>query len=333
LLQNSEIIIYDDGSSNPAVASELEEFCRANAVLFSRGRENKGVPAAWNQITQQANGEVVILLNDDVRPTAPGWLMAISTAFELNPRVGIVYWCQKQVDSSSGALLRYTSDSKYLVEKGIRFPLLRSNFCGAFFAFRKSLWESIKQPDDTTGFWEDLNAYGEEMDFSSECHQRGVFILQLPIVWEHLQSQTFARNPNQKLRAKLSPYLSEDEYFHICRQYLGEPGVRDPSPFQSIKNIVKSLIRRVPDPGANGVSKLKYSAAMVVKKWQTRTIIGYSGGAYISQLLRDGFPTAIQDAIKSGNYSVPDSFLYRDHNSELEVAIKDCLSDPSKSLV
>src|SRR4029077_9628836 len=77
----------------------------------------------------------------------------------------------------------------------------------------------VKQPDGSVGFWEDLLAYGEEVDFSSECNIRGMHILQLPVVWEHMQSQTFTSNPAQLIRPKLSPYLDEANYGRLTRTY------------------------------------------------------------------------------------------------------------------
>ena len=123
---------------------------------FVSGEVNRGVPAAWNQIARRANGDVVLMLNDDVRPVKSGWFDNILSVFDLNSTLGIAYWCQKQVNAASGTGRGFTPDSRYIVESRIRHPLLRSNFCGAFFAFRKSFWKDVKQPDGSVGFWEDL---------------------------------------------------------------------------------------------------------------------------------------------------------------------------------
>src|SRR5262249_25089403 len=152
-------------------------------------------------------------------PIGKGWFDDVLSVFDLNSTLGIAYWCQKQVNSASGITRGFTPDSSYFIQSGITHPLLRKNFCGAFFAFRKSLWEDIRQPYGSVGFWEDLQAYGEEIDFSSECHIRDMQILQLPVVWEHLQSQTFVSNPSQRIRPSLSAYLDEAEYARLRRSY------------------------------------------------------------------------------------------------------------------
>src|SRR5713226_5214082 len=135
LEKHAQLIVYDDGSENPGVPSEVEAFCEWNGVSFVRGEVNQGVPAAWNQITRRANGEVVLILNDDVRPCGSGWLDDVLSVFDLNNSLGIAYWCQKRVDSASGTSCGFTPDSSYFVQSRVRHPLLRSNFCGAFFAF------------------------------------------------------------------------------------------------------------------------------------------------------------------------------------------------------
>src|SRR6266851_4733470 len=100
----AELIVYDDGSENPGVAPEVEEFCALNGVDFASGEVNRGVPAAWNQIARRASGKVVFILNDDVRPIGSGWFDDVLSVFDLNSTLGIAYWCQKQVNSASGIM-------------------------------------------------------------------------------------------------------------------------------------------------------------------------------------------------------------------------------------
>src|SRR5262249_49793944 len=152
----------------------------------------------------------------------------------------------------------------------------------AFFAFRKSLWEDVRQPDGSVGFWEDLRAYGEEIDFSSECHIRGMHILQLPVVWEHLQSRTFASNPSQKMRLNLSPYLNEADYRRLTRTYSGIFGIDDISSYP-VRFKTKLLEVVGLSKPLRGIAKHDYSRAMVIKKWRDRRILGYPGSEYISR--------------------------------------------------
>jgi GT2 family glycosyltransferase len=329
---HAELIVYDDGSENRRVVSEVERFCACNGVGFVGGEVNRGVPAAWNQISRRASGDVVLMLNDDVRPVESGWFDDVLSVFDLNSTLGIAYWCQKRVDAASGTGRGFTPDSRYIVESQIRHPLLRPNFCGAFFAFRKSLWEDVKQPDGSVGFWEDLRAYGEEIDFSSECHIRGMHILQLSVIWEHLQSRTFATNPLQRIRPSLSPYLNEADYRHLRRTYRGIFRTDDICSYpMRFKTKLLEVIRRSKPP--RGIAKHDYSIAMVIKKWKDRRILGYPGGEYISRLLADGFPKALRHAIENGSASVPDRIWYRYQGIERTASREECLSDPTLRFV
>ena len=328
----AELIVYDDGSEDPAMSAEVGEFCAFHSVTFVRGEVNRGVPAAWNKITRLARAKVVLILNDDVRPIERGWFDDVLSVFDLNSSLGIAYWCQKRVNSASGAKCGFTPDSSYFVQSQITHPFFRSNFCGAFFAFRKSLWEDISQPDGSIGFWEDLLAYTEEIDFSSECHNRGMHILQLPVVWEHMQSQTFASNPTQRIRPKLSPYLSEADYRYLKSKYrrifVTDDICSYPMPF---KTMLRQMVGGMRSP--RGISKIDYSIAMVIKKWKDRKILGYPSGEYISQLLADGFPQALRDAVENGRASVPDRIWYRYQGVERIASREECFSDPTSRFV
>ena len=330
--KHAELIVYDDGSEDPGIAPEVEEFCTLHGVDFVRGEVNRGVPAAWNQITRRASGQVVLILNDDVRPIGHGWFDDVLSVFDLNSTLGIAYWCQKRVNGASGARCGLTPNSKYFVQSQVRHPLLRSNFCGAFFAFRKSLWEDVRQPDGSIGFWEDLLAYSEEIDFSSECHFRGMHILQLPVLWEHMQSQTFASNPTQRIRPYLSSYLGEADYRYLKSMYRSIFVTNDisSSPARYKTRLLELVLRNGPP---RGVTKHDYSLAMVIKKWKDRKILGYPGGDYISRLLADGFPQALRNAMENGSASVPDRIRYRYQGSVMTASREQCFSDPTPCFV
>ncbi len=316
------------------VVDEVAQFCGDKGVRFIATPENRGVPAAWNLICRHARSEVVFIVNDDVRPTAEGWLDAVSSVFELNPSVGIVYWCQKELDDRTGILQRFSADSTHFMTSAVRHPLLRSNFCGAFFALRRSLWSDIDQPDGSRGFWEDTRSYGEEIDFSSECHTRGMHVVQVPSVWEHLKSQTFRANPRTRVREQASAFLSVEEFAEIRASYPRAFGNtqrgRDEHFGKALRHIRRTLGWRA---APARLPMLEYSLAMVLKKWQVRTILGMNGAAYLEQLLADGYPQALKEAVARGALELPSTVKYRDCGIEHGAGLAECLSDPTAALV
>jgi hypothetical protein len=220
-----------------------------------------------------------------------------------------------------------------VLAKAIGHPLLRHNFCGAFFAFRKEAWRQIRQPDGSIGFWEDLLSYGEEIDFSSELQRAGYWILQLPFVFEHLHSQTFAAHPDLRLRMKLSPYLSFEKFKSIAAHY---PGIFEVSDGMLRSNSWLSLLRRLSVFGESEgrVTRLNYSKAMLFEKWNDKTILGVDGPRYLKAILTDGFPMALQNAVEGGHFSLPDAIMVRTRDGqELRLSSDSCIDRNGSSLV
>jgi len=283
-----EFLLHDDGSTRPSITKEASEFCAERQIRFLAAPVNRGVAASWNTLCQQAESDTIALLNDDLLCSSEDWAGDVLSSFADNPKLGIVYWCQRIVDPKSGNVERLTTDSIRTIEANK--PLLRHNFCGAYFAFRRSIWQDIVQPDGATGFWEDANTYGEEFDFSAETLKRGYFILQLPFTWDHLHSQTFAANPNKRKRDSYSTYLSAEEFASFC-------GIK-PRPY--LLRAMRQMIQKPEIPMG------EYSQAMLEKKWRNQTILGFEGEKFLKQMRVDGFPSALRIALERGSFSLPD---------------------------
>lgn len=85
-----EVILVDNGSVDDSVALARERY--GNHPRFQltvlQNPENKGFCEANNQGMELARGEFIALLNNDAE-AEPGWLAALLTAFEGDPRVGM----------------------------------------------------------------------------------------------------------------------------------------------------------------------------------------------------------------------------------------------------
>ena len=80
-----EVIAIDNASSDGSAAYIAEEF---PAVRLTRNERNLGFGAACNIGLQQAEGEVLILLNQDTR-VHDGWLAGLVQAVQSDPQIGI----------------------------------------------------------------------------------------------------------------------------------------------------------------------------------------------------------------------------------------------------
>lgn len=321
-LQEHEIIVYNDGSTLAGVDEEAKTFCSANNIRYFSSDINKGVAWSWNALCGASNSEIIVMLNDDLRCGSEDWIKPLLFLFSKNDRLGIVYWCQRLVDPSTGLPQRLTPDSARLLARRPQQPVLRHNFCGAFFAFRKSIWQSVQQPDGSIGFWNDLISYGEEFDLSAEALAREYFILQLPFVWDHLHSQTFKSNPDKKLRKTLSPYLTLEEFrgFMHGQASSGQAG-------QSALRRMGRFVRGT-QTGQTTISTLDYSMAMLNKKWTGRTILGIDGPQFLRQMRLDGSPLALRHGTNIGEFSPPQTVVvYGQGNTEEACVPWDSLMD------
>lgn len=318
-----ELILYNDGSTKLGIDIQARSICDDCGVRYISSEINRGVASSWNALCGAASGDIIVMLNDDVCAGSENWLSQIRFYFTLNRQVGIVYWCQQLVDPNTGAMKRLTADSSQVLGRVDRTPILRHNFNGAFFAFRKSLWGSIRQPDGCIGFWEDLISYCEELDLSSEAHARGYCILQLPFVWKHYHSQTFTANPDKRQRKVLSTYLTATEYRELM------PVLYKPRTLKSIIRFIAESLGAL-EKSTIDVSLIDYSFAMLLKKWRDRTILGVKGPEYLRQMLIDGFPNALRLAIERGVVDVPSHFTILTAEGAEKVVTSDALIERSE---
>ncbi len=81
-----EVILVDNGSTDGSQRYVREHFPEVRLIELA---ENRGFTGACNEGYAKSRGEFVCLLNNDTEADA-GWLEAIVTAFDHNPRVGAV---------------------------------------------------------------------------------------------------------------------------------------------------------------------------------------------------------------------------------------------------
>ena len=199
-----KIVILDDGSKDASFVRDLRAYLDQLEIkipILENG-SNKGLPYSWNRLTEYYDTEFMVLANDDTQVLNKHWLKYLVYFLENNPNVG----------AASFPMLR----SKLNSEKPTIFPVY-----GYFFGFKKSAWKMINQPDGSTGFWEDLRLYFEEIDFSFELAKHGFLscILPVPAAIKHISHVTVTRNPELDYRY-FSTYVSKEEYLSMIEKSL-----------------------------------------------------------------------------------------------------------------
>jgi GT2 family glycosyltransferase len=81
-----ETIVVDNASSDGSVAFIQHEYPQVKVIELP---ENRGFAGACNAGMRAAQGEFIVLLNNDTE-VDPGWLSAIVDAFQRHPEAGIV---------------------------------------------------------------------------------------------------------------------------------------------------------------------------------------------------------------------------------------------------
>lgn len=157
-LQNVEIIIVDDGSTDKSVGLVKNEFPHVKLVENTR---NKGFASAVNTGVKQVRGEIIVLLNTDVTPEKE-FLKPLLQNFR-DEKVFAVGCLDKSVEDSKvikrGRGVAWW-ERGFLVHK--RGEVNKTDtfwVSGGSGAFRKSIWNKLGGMDELYNpfYWEDID--------------------------------------------------------------------------------------------------------------------------------------------------------------------------------
>lgn len=162
-----EIIVIDNGSA-PAFKAPFTGFIPCRVI---RNEENKGFPVAVNQGIREANGDAIVLLNNDVIVT-PGWIDMMAPALSefaiVAPVSNYSAGMQRQEiapygnrDELNGAAADWAEENGDHIEE-VNFVI---GFC---MAFRRSLYDELGPMDES--LWP---CSGEEIDFCFRARKAG----------------------------------------------------------------------------------------------------------------------------------------------------------------
>jgi GT2 family glycosyltransferase len=162
-----EIIIVDNGSNHP-VANIYTGFIPLKVI---RNEENRGFPAAVNQGIEEASGDILILLNNDVIVTK-GWAEILVNALDEYSIVGpTTNYCagMQRVLASPYENMDELNDVAHEISEDYQDHVQEVKWIIGFcMAIHKSVF------DEVGGFDESLwPCSGEEIDFCMRARQAG----------------------------------------------------------------------------------------------------------------------------------------------------------------
>ncbi len=201
-----KVLVVDDGTPDIGAVKKRAAYCQKFNVQFLYNEKNLGIPATWNRIFREAQTDLVVCFNDDIRLLTPGWLSRLIYVFEQNEKIG-------------GVGLPLVN------EKGFPYddPCWDGDVgrvgaaVGAAFAMRPDVLFQVENPDRSLGFWDDLLSFHEEVHCGFRLAELGYCSLMLP--WppcHHMGGATFQASPELVWRDP-SPYLPMKEFLAYVR--------------------------------------------------------------------------------------------------------------------
>jgi len=131
-----EVIIVDDGSSEPDSVRILKEVAETGDCVVSQ--PNRGLGAARNAGIRLAKGEFILPLDSDNR-VRDAYLNEAASVLKDNPSLDVIYADAEYFGDRSG---------RWQIPEFDLLSLVRTNFIDACALYRKSLWEKVGGYDE-----------------------------------------------------------------------------------------------------------------------------------------------------------------------------------------
>lgn len=177
LLENAhaplELIIHDDGSTDPRVYERLLEWQQGgvvSSIILNPPGMNQGQGTALNRMFNMASGDPIIKLDQDL-VFHPGWLLRIQQVLAGNratvtdPDIGLLglfHYHYDPVDTKQCKIDQYAGWQSH------------THICGSGFAVPRKVWQ------DLGPFEEHSSAFAEDWSFQRLVTASGEYVCALP---------------------------------------------------------------------------------------------------------------------------------------------------------
>jgi GT2 family glycosyltransferase len=158
-----EVLVFDDGSAPPA--SEVIGK-PASAVRFIRDASTPGYIVGRNRLVAEAEGEFVLLLDDDTRLLSAESIASAIAVMRADPRVAAVAFAQAEADGRPWPERMQPSPA--------RVPTVVRSFIGFAHLLRRAVFLELG------GYRESFEFYGEEKEFCLRLIDAGYQTVYLP---------------------------------------------------------------------------------------------------------------------------------------------------------
>jgi GT2 family glycosyltransferase len=160
-----EVLVFDDGSDE-AAEQQLTGVCAARPDRILRDETSPGYIAGRNQLVRAAQGQFVLLLDDDTRILTGGAIESAVDILRRDARVGAVAFAQAEADGRPWPASMQPSPAST--------PALVPSFIGFAHLLHRDLFLELG------GYRESFGFYGEEKDFCLRLLDAGYLTVYLP---------------------------------------------------------------------------------------------------------------------------------------------------------
>ncbi|HQE92794.1 MAG TPA: glycosyltransferase family 2 protein [Anaerolineae bacterium] len=175
-----EIIVVDNASVDGSADFIAEKY---PPIRLARNAQNLGFSGGCNVGLRVAEGDVLVLLNQDTR-VQPGWLQALVKVLQ-RPEIGVagckILYPDGQTIQHAGGWIEWPLGLAHHYGQGERDVGQWDNACqveyvtGAALAFRRDTWKQVGFLDEA--FWP---GYFEDVDFCFRVRDAGVEVWYVP---------------------------------------------------------------------------------------------------------------------------------------------------------
>ena len=157
-----EVLVFDDASTPPAVAAGAS----AVPVRVIRDEAGPGYIVGRNRLVKEAQGQFVLLLDDDTRLLSMGSIETAVGVMQADPRVAAVAFAQAEADGRPWPADMQPSTAKE--------PSVVPSFIGFAHLLRRAAFLEL------AGYRETFEFYGEEKEFCLRLIEAGYKTVYLP---------------------------------------------------------------------------------------------------------------------------------------------------------
>lgn len=181
-----EILAWDDGSTDDSLATLRDWAGRTwrggQPFLTLTEAAHHGVLARHsNELVRQARGEILVRLDGDIVCLTPRWVSRLCETFDAGPpRLGVVGPKQLRPDGRIHALGDFVLHPKGYIHVGqglgrfdLRHPIEVDHVMGAFYCFRRAVFEEI-------GGFDESFLRGQTIDFGLRARLAGWSCIAVP---------------------------------------------------------------------------------------------------------------------------------------------------------